>query len=308
MKILVIGDLHGRKPKIHFRDFDCMVQVGDVCDDREFRPFIKKWFRLIKKDRNSAPGMDELIIKKIGKRRFNEMEKRSLLRGRKILKYLNSFKKPVFFVPGNWDQSYGKTKIKDMDKNDFNYMRSFYDFYLGKNTNPKLIKGLKNIYDCQVKNNIFNKLNFLGYGLVSGNEKLKKGRILELKKNQILILKKKYKKIYSQLSYAYSKREKKFPTIFLSHNVPYKTKLDRIKNKDSPGDKKHLGSSIARKFCEKYKPLICVGGHVHEGKGKDRLGKTALINPGFGENAQVLIDIDESKEKVRSVKFFGNKK
>ena len=46
MKILVIGDLHGRKPKIHFKDFDCVIQVGDVCDDSKFRPYIKKWFKL----------------------------------------------------------------------------------------------------------------------------------------------------------------------------------------------------------------------------------------------------------------------
>ncbi len=51
MKILVIGDLHGRKPKIHFKDFDCIIQIGDVCNDKEFRPFVNRWFRAIKKDR-----------------------------------------------------------------------------------------------------------------------------------------------------------------------------------------------------------------------------------------------------------------
>jgi Icc-related predicted phosphoesterase len=42
--------------------------------------------------------------------------------------------------------------------------------------------------------------------------------------------------------------------------------------------------------------------------GKDKIGKTLVINPGFGENAQVLIDIDEDKGKIKSVKFYGRKR
>ena len=43
-------------------------------------------------------------------------------------------------------------------------------------------------------------------------------------------------------------------------------------------------------------------------EGQDKIGKTMLINTGFGEDAQVLINLDENKEKIRSINFLGNNK
>lgn len=306
MKILAIGDLHGRKPKIHFKDFDCIVQVGDVCDDKEFRPYIKKWFDALKKDRENTPSVDEFIIQKIGKKGLKKLESNSLKVGRKIFEYLNSFGKPVLIIPGNWDQSFGKTKIKDPDKDDYSYMKYFYESWLGDKINTKLTEGLKNIKDCQFKNKEFNGINFLGYGLTSSYEHYKRKKVLNITKSQHETLKKSYLKLIEKLFISYAKRNKNLKTIFISHNIPRDTKLDLVKNKNSHANGKHLGSSIARKFCEKYQPLLCIGGHIHEGVGKDKIGKTIVINPGFGENAQVLIDVDENKGKVKSVKFFGN--
>ena len=100
----------------------------------------------------------------------------------------------------------------------------------------------------------------------------------------------------------------KFPLIFISHNIPYNTKLDIGKDKNSYAYKKHLGSYVARKFCEKYQPLLCVGGDVHEGKGKDKIGKTILINPGFGKDAQVLIELNQEKGKIKKIEFYKKKK
>jgi Icc-related predicted phosphoesterase len=308
MKILVIGDLHGIRPKIHFKDFDCIVQVGDVCDDSKFRPYLKKWFSALKKDRENTPSMDEFIIQKIGKEGMKKLEKHSLKIGRKILEYLDNFEKPIFIIPGNWDQSYGKSKIKDPDKNDYSYLKYFYDSWLGERINLKLTKGLKNIKDCQFKSHEFRDINFFGYGLSSSYEYYKRKRKLKISKKEFEKLRRAYFSLVKKLFGSYSKKNKNLPTIFISHNVPYNTKLDIVRDKKNYAHGKHLGSSIARKFCEKYKPLICIGGHVHEGKGIDKIGKTLVINPGFGENAQVLIDIDENKGKVKGVKFFRKNK
>lgn len=308
MKILVIGDLHGRKPKIHFKDFDCIIQVGDVCDDKEFRPYIDLWFKIINDLKDEAPTSDELILSSIGEKGLKNLEENSLKKGRKILEYLNSFGKPVFFVPGNWDQSYGNTKIINIEKNNYNYLKSWIDRWSGKKANPFLIKNLNYIKDCQQKNYSFGQIEFIGYGLCNAPENfIKKAKKLKVSNKEFKKLKEAQKKIFNKLSNTYKKRNKKFPTIFISHNIPYNTKLDVGKDKNSYAYKKHLGSWIARKFCEKYQPLICVGGHVHEGKGKDKIGKTLVINPGFGKDAQVLIDVDEEKGKVRSVKFYGKK-
>ena len=174
MKILVIGDLHGRKPRIHFKDFDCIIQVGDVCDDSKIGPHIKEWFELLKKEETSFMESDQFIISKIGKGGLKKLEKESLERGHEILKYLNSLGKPIFMVAGNWDQSYGPSKIKDLNKSDYNYRKSFYDWYLGDKINPKLVQGLKKIKNVMFKNYQFEGINLLGYGLSSGAELLKK--------------------------------------------------------------------------------------------------------------------------------------
>lgn len=68
------------------------------------------------------------------------------------------------------------------------------------------------------------------------------------------------------------------PVILVSHQPPYKTKNDRI----ILGF--HVGSKIIRKFIEKHEPLLCLTGHIHEGKGLDSIGKCQIINPGPYKN------------------------
>jgi Icc-related predicted phosphoesterase len=307
MKILVIGDLHGRMPRIHFKDFDCIVQVGDVCDDRKIGILYKKYFRLLKKKENLNLGWEEFVKKEIGKRKYDSYERESLRRGNEILKYLDSFGKPIFFVPGNWDQSYGPSRIKDLDKNLYSYLKAFYDWYLGDRTNPSLVKGVKNLIDCPYMLHKKFGINFIGYGLVSGYESIslrKKKIVEEVSKKDYEKLKKAHDKIVDKLSSVFRRRKKDFPTIFISHDVPHGTKLDLIKDKKNYAYGKHLGSSIARTMCLRYKPLLCIGGHVHEGYGKDKIGKTTVINAGYGKDAQVLIDLDEKKGKIRKINFY----
>ena len=304
MKILAIGDLHGRKPEIHFKDFDAIVQVGDVCDDKKFRPHIKKWLKFLKKSEEKI-SLSAFLEKEIGKKNVKKLDRDSLIGGRKILRYLDSFNKPVFIVPGNWDQSYGETRIKNPDKSSYDYEKSFYDYWLGKNMNPRLIRGLKNIKDCQFKLHTFQGTNFIGYGLSSGPEDpelRKKSKKIKYEKGQ-------YEKIlrthstYMERLKGELKRKIKGPIVFISHNVPHNTKLDKVKNKNSPAHNKHLGSTVAREFCQKIKPLLCLSGHMHEYFGKDKIKNTTVINVGFGKNANVLVELDPEKNKIRKIMF-----
>ena len=305
MKILAIGDLHGRMPKIHFKNFDAIVQVGDVCSDKDFRPLKDKWLKEVEKNPKDAPNLHNYMIGQVGKKKFNLMIKHSLERGREILKYLNSFNKPVFIVPGNWDQSEGRSRIKEanIDKSNYNYLKYFLDSWLSNGINKKLTTGLKNIKDCQYHTHRFKGVNFVGYGISSNREMPGSIKRLKFNKEQLIKLKESYNKILNKLKNSYEKRDKKFLTVFISHNVPSNTKLDIIKLKKSKYHKKHFGSDVARWFCVRYQPLLCVGGHIHEGKGKDKLKKTTVINVGFGKDAIVLIDLDEKKKKVKNVKF-----
>ncbi len=308
MKILVIGDLHGRKPRIHYKNFDAVIFVGDVCDDRKIEPLKDEWVRELEKRPNDPPSMDAFIVSKIGTKRMKQYDKESLKVGRKILECLNSLGRPIFMVGGNWDQSYGRTRISDMDKNDYNYYKAFLDFWLGNKINSKLIKGLKNIKDCQLQLHKFNGVNIFGYGLSSNKEKPRVRKKRKYTKKEMIKLKRAYKRIIDRLESAYRLRDKELPNIFITHNVPYDTPLDIINVKDSKFNGMHFGSTVARDFVNKYQPMLCIGGHIHEHFKKCKIKKTVAINAGYGRDANILIDLDEKKHKIKSIKFWGGMK
>jgi Icc-related predicted phosphoesterase len=314
MKILCVGDLHGRKPVLLTKDFDVIVFVGDVCDDREIAPLYKKWFRVLKSDEgsNTFGNFDNFVAKELGSlKKLDVIERRSLKKGAEIMKYLDSFGKPIFMVGGNWDLSYGRSRIKDMDKSYYNYLKWFYDSWAGDEINPKLVKGLKNVRNCMLHNVEYEGINFVGYGLSSAPESLNaRSRKISKRKGkkklgavQIGQLRRAYDKIVGKLVKAHKGRNKKLATFFISHNIPNGTKLDVVTDKKSYAYGKHLGSTIARKFCLRFKPVICVGGHIHDHRGRDRIGKTIVVNPGYGKKAQVLVDFDVEKKRVKSVRF-----
>jgi Icc-related predicted phosphoesterase len=303
MKLLVVGDLHGRKPKIKTKDFDAFVLVGDICDDRKIGPLYKKYFQLIKNP-DEKIEFEDFVYREVGKKKMEKYEKESLVVGKKILQYLDSFGKPIFIVGGNWDQSYGKTRIKDLNKNFYNYLKYFYDSWLGDKLNSGLTSGIKNLKNCMFHSREFKEVNFIGYGLSSAPENLKRKTKYrgdkKISEEEFRKLKSSYEKLVDKLENVYkNRRNKNLPTFFITHNIPYGTKLDMSKDKKSYAYKKHLGSTLARNFCKKFKPIICVGGHVHEGKGKDKIGGTLVVNPGF--MGQVLVEIDQ--KKIKSVKF-----
>ncbi len=303
MKLLIIGDLHGRKPIIKTKDFDAFVLVGDICDDRKIGKLYKKYFTLLKNP-DFEMGFEEFAYSEIGKNKFLEYEKESLLVGRKILEHLDEFNKPIFMVGGNWDQSYGKTRIKNVDKSTYNRLRYFFESCIGDKINPLLSKGIKNLKNCMIHNLEFGGINFVGYGLSSGPERVRKKYKKEIGEEKYKHLMTLQKKLIDKLDSVYKNRKSKnVPTVFITHNVPYNTKLDKIKDKKSYAYNKHVGSIIARDFCKKFQPAICVGGHVHEGRGKDKIGKTLVVNPGYGAKAQVVLHFDEENNKIKFVKF-----
>jgi uncharacterized protein len=66
----------------------------------------------------------------------------------------------------------------------------------------------------------------------------------------------------------------KLPKVFVCHQPPYKTRLD----KNRWGF--HAGSKSIRKFIEESQALVCFTGHAHVSLGIDTLGTTKLVNSG----------------------------
>ena len=75
--------------------------------------------------------------------------------------------------------------------------------------------------------------------------------------------------------------------IFNIHVPPYKSNLDEapeldenLRPKMAGQALKAVGSTALRKAIEETQPLLGLHGHIHEGRGAARIGKTLCINPG----------------------------
>jgi len=75
--------------------------------------------------------------------------------------------------------------------------------------------------------------------------------------------------------------------VFNIHVPPYKSNLDEapeldenLRPKMAGQALKPVGSTALRKVIENSQPLLGLHGHIHEGRGTSRIGKTLCINPG----------------------------
>jgi uncharacterized protein len=65
-----------------------------------------------------------------------------------------------------------------------------------------------------------------------------------------------------------------------------------------------VGSKAVREAIGEHQPLVSLHGHIHEGKGTQRLGKTLAVNPGSAYEEGVLqssvLELDEKRGKVKN--------
>jgi Icc-related predicted phosphoesterase len=286
MRILAIGDFHGKFPKklknkIKSVDFDLIVSPGDFCFDKELKRLF--W--------EHSYGKDKELWEVIGKKKNRRLEKRSFNSGKKILEELNKMGE-VIGVRGNWDpgdwQDIGFEKEKDINFNKF----------------EELIKKLENIHLIDFKNYKFNNYNFVGYPRSTYPGKITnhiKERYKEEYGEEAEELIKKIKKDNEEY---FKKFEKLFDknNILISHNPPYDTKLDLLTKDPQKGE--HYGSWLVKKIIKKLKPLLVISGHIHTPSKKQKIGRTLVIKIGAAMNGEaVIIDFNDKKKKVKSVEF-----
>jgi len=276
MKFLIIGDLHGNRPKLYFKGFDAIIAPGDFCSEA-LRTAMFQALQLRLKDPKSKTMWWDLI----GKRRAEGMIKKSLADGRKILEYLNTLGVPVYVLPGNWDWT------KDPESK-FPFLRQDHWKYL--------IKGLNNIHNLHLQFLDIGKHQIIGHGITSGPEYPQhEEELARFTRAQLAQKKKKYTLLYNQVNRLFKKATK--PVIFLTHNVPFNTPIDAITDVRSPRYGIHFGSLLAREMIDKHQPLVCIGAHMHEHFTSHQMDKTVAINAGFGSNVNVWLDVKGNKIK-----------
>ncbi len=77
-----------------------------------------------------------------------------------------------------------------------------------------------------------------------------------------------------RLEAAASEAPADLPWVLVSHQPPLNTCADRVHGGQ------HVGSRSVRAFIEEHQPVVCLTGHIHEGRGTDSIGETTIVNPG----------------------------
>jgi len=81
--------------------------------------------------------------------------------------------------------------------------------------------------------------------------------------------------------------------VVLSHTPPRGSAVDRTRSG------KHVGSTAVRELIDQMQPALVVCGHIHEARGTDRIGETAVVNCGpAARGFYAVVDLDE-EAKVR---------
>ncbi len=112
-------------------------------------------------------------------------------------------------------------------------------------------------------------------------------------------LAKRYETMISQLRDARN-------AVFNIHVPPYKSSLDEapeldkdLRPKMAGQALKPVGSTAVRRVIEEAQPLLGLHGHIHEGRGATRIGRTLCINPGSmyeqGTLLGAIVTLDKKK-------------
>lgn len=274
VRICAIGDFHGKFPaklKKLVKSSDLVISTGDYPTWSLKKTFFKYCYRTEKN-----------LWDIIGKKKYKNIFQKDWETAKNILKNLNSISVPVLTVIGNYDNH----NVRDShDEKNVNWKWATQDFF------SKTIKKYSHIKRIDYSAKSAKGLIFIGACGSSFPGKVKSNAY------------RKYRKKLETLFKKYAKENNERRVIFVTHNVPYNCRLDKIRDKNAPViiQGKHYGSKLIRRIIDKYQPVLCLCGHIHENQGKCKIGKTLVVNTGAAlEGKCAVIDFDE---KVKNVKF-----
>ncbi|HLD05123.1 MAG TPA: metallophosphoesterase [Candidatus Nanoarchaeia archaeon] len=279
MKILCIGCLHGTFPSKAYaiakkEGIQLILCPGDLADGGYMRNLeFKYWHKL-----HEGLSLETLV----GKKKLKQAGEHSLKSQAIMAKKLEKFKLPVLVIAGNHDYMMEDLSAKNKNK---------YKKY----TLEHLASHSKHLHFVQMGVGNFHGQEI---GCISGY------RVPSLKEftrpsgkvpAQIRLMNHFWD---LQLKTIFKSFTHKKEAIFMCHDPPYHTKLDKIRNKSSPLDGKHLGDEYVLKYIKKYQPRYVVCSHMHENQGMIKIGKTTVVNCGPAYKGRfAIVDLNNGKIK-----------
>lgn len=266
MKILVFGCPHGseRIKKAPLKGVDLILIAGDIGKADLMR---KRVFKNIERKKKDLPEIEYTSQQE--KKAFMEAYNSTI----KIVGHLSKFA-PVFIIYGNVESSNSETRKISSE--------------IGLKL-PFLTDKLNSMKNVRVINNKLVKFKDLKIGGLDYFTDT--SWVIEFKPEDYIerlrIAKKKTDKIRKILT-----RFKNLD-ILVCHQPPYKI-LDKVTAKYAPKHwkGKHAGSKIILNYIKKKQPRYVFCAHIHEGKGKRKIGKTQIYNVGYNGD-YVLLDINK---------------
>jgi Icc-related predicted phosphoesterase len=280
MKILAIGDFHGKFPlelKKLVKEVDLILSVGDYPSWKLRETFFLECYR----------GEKELW-EVVGKKEYKKSKLSDIKTSEKILSFLNSLNIPVITTIGNYDMPEFNDTFDIKDKSENKWKWAEQDFF--KEQMKKFPK---------IRRVDYRAINLGNLVIIGGYGHSFQGRVKS----------KAYKKHRERLDFLFKKynnKNKEGKVIFLFHNAPYGCKLDvvRDKNADELVYGKHIGSKLNRRIIDKYQPTLAICGHLHENQGKCKIGETLTVNTGAAMDEKcAIIDFNEEKGRVKNIRF-----
>ena len=264
MKILVVGDPHGKLGKIKkldLKEIEMILITGDLGESDSARKF---YFGNLERKRKGLPELEE--TQKLIKEIWNS----SYVSSMAVIKYLAKFA-PVYTMMGNVTS---KDAYARADEKKFGIKL------------PRLIHDINKTKNTQVVKNQLRIINGLRVGFLE----------YFLEDSWVKEFKEKDKKIIQKAKKETEKARRvlrKFGKVdvLICHQPPYGI-LDKVNSLFAPKNWNggHAGSKVILDYIKKYQPEYVFCGHIHEGKGMKKIGKTKVYNVGH-EGDYALIDI-----------------
>lgn len=256
MRILAIGDPHGNLEKIEkisIENMDLILLTGDIGK----ADFARKFF--FENVKRKQQGLKELKYKSEDKKKeYLEIHNSTL----DVLKYLSK-KANVYTIVGN----VGIASVSDAKKENKKY---------NLNLLPTILE-IKKIKNVHIVKNSLRKFNNLKIGFLEYFTDV--SWVKEFKP-------KNYDKVMKKAKTQTEKAEKilnRFGKldILICHQPPYGF-LDKVNFPGVPENwkGKHAGSKAILNYIKKYQPKYVFCGHIHEGEGNVKIGKTEIYNLG----------------------------
>ncbi len=256
MRILAIGDPHGnleKIKKIHMKGVDTILLTGDLGKADFAR---KRFFENIKRKKEGLPKLK--YTSKDKKEEMTEIHNSTI----SVLKYLSK-NAEVYTICGNVGVS-TLSYIKRENKK----------YNLNLSSTLEQIKKMKDVY--LIKNKIKDvqglRIGFLEYFIDTCWVKEFKPK--DYQKSMKNARKETYcaKRVLNNF---------KSLDILVCHQPPYGY-LDKVNFPGVPEHwkGKHAGSKVILDYIRKYQPKYVFCGHIHEGEGNAKIGKTEVHNLG----------------------------